>query len=107
MAAEGTPSGMSRPMSTSLQRGRGAMAAEGSLHAILDYLRLAASTRPRRDGRGRAEPVPLASRAELLQRGRGAMAAEGCHRWFVSTVMIVLQRGRGAMAAEVTWTPTS
>jgi len=110
---------------TSLQRGRGAMAAEGIRARAQIDRNVRASTRPRRDGRGRGSDLDddragqLAStrprrdgRGRLfgafnarmqtfrLQRGRGAMAAEGQSSEFSPMTRQKLQRGRGAMAAE-------
>jgi len=60
-----------------LQRGRGAMAAEGMLTLSMKDLSSSASTRPRRDGRGRLRIINEYRNNRMLQRGRGAMAAEG------------------------------
>ena len=53
------------------------MAAEGMLTLSMKDLSSSASTRPRRDGRGRLRIINEYRNNRMLQRGRGAMAAEG------------------------------
>jgi len=103
MAAEGRgPVLMPTALATVLQRGRGAMAAEGGQPGSDELPKLGASTRPRRDGRGRSartnsNALTRSSASTRPRRdGRGRQAAAA----MADRMRVLLQRGRGAMAAE-------